>query len=193
MRFFKNIQNYDIVHEQLITDQTIWKQYCLINTCRSMEDISSSRQTFLYREEPEELFLTNSPTSYGPAEMLSADSISNILEISPLFPSLSLSVNAVRMSEQLNPAGISPFLNSLNHARRRFKTITFLGSESCHIPTSLWQTEPVWTKDKVAGMKIASSVMETDPYLGKIRHSVSSSAGGSRSRRSCEADTLTDR
>ncbi len=47
-----------------------------------MEDISSSRQTFLYREEPEELFLTNSPTSYGPAEMLSADSISNILEIS---------------------------------------------------------------------------------------------------------------
>ncbi len=54
-----------------------------------MEDISSSRQTFLYREEPEELFLTNSPTSYGPAEMLSADSISSILEISL---SLSLSL-----------------------------------------------------------------------------------------------------
>lgn len=81
-KVFKNIQNYDIVHEQLITDQTLWKQYRLINTCRSIEDISSSRQTFLYREEPEELFLTNSPTSYGPAEMLSADSISNILEIS---------------------------------------------------------------------------------------------------------------
>ncbi len=155
-----------------------------------MEDISSSRQTFLYREEPEELFLTNSPTSYGPAEMLSADSISNILEISL---SLSLSMNAVRMSEQLNPAGISPFLNSLNHARRWFRTITFLGSDSCHIPTSLCQTEPVWTEDKVAGVKSASSVMETDPYLSKIRHSVSSSAGGSRSRRSCEADTLTDR
>jgi len=66
--------------------------------------------------------------------------------------------------------------------------MTSLGTESCHIPTSLWQTE-----GKIAGGRSASPVMETDPYLGEIRHSVSSSAGGSRSRRSCETDTLTDR
>lgn len=49
--------------------------------------------------------------------MFSADSISNILEISLFALPFSLSLNAVRMSEQLNPAGFLAFRNSLNHVR----------------------------------------------------------------------------
>lgn len=83
--------------------------------------------------------------------------------------------------------------STLNSSENRFKTKTSLVNPSYHLPTfsgkpnNVKQRRGSWTESG------ASSLMETDPYLGEIRHWVSSSAGGSRSGRSCEVDTLTDR
>lgn len=158
-----------------------------------MEDISNSRQTFLLRQEPAKLFLTNSPTSYGHAEMFSADSISNILEISlsSSLPLPSLPPNAVRTSEQLNPAGISAFSTVLIMSEDGSKQ--WLLWELNLVTSQSLQYVAKQPKARYLVERSASSVMETDRYLGEISHSVSSSAGGGHWTHSCEAHTLTDR
>jgi len=84
-----------------------------------MEDISSSRQTILHRQEPEKLFLTRADFIRSHWNVFSRLHFKHTWDFSlcSSLLSVSLSLNAVRMSEQLNPAGFLAFLNSLNHVR----------------------------------------------------------------------------